>query len=118
MTHSDQIGCPRGKDHDARMDWVQRNGVRTGALIAWCHTCRAPLDATTPIPEVTFTDRERQGELRPWIRPGERYVEQDERNERIRQAYRDGVPQKDLAREFRLTTTRVGQIIHGTRRSA
>lgn len=39
----DVLRCPNGRDHDARMEWDEIGGMRTGAMIAWCHTCRAEI---------------------------------------------------------------------------
>ena len=39
----DVLVCPNGRDHDARMEWETVGLMRTGGMIAWCHTCHAEI---------------------------------------------------------------------------
>ncbi len=61
----DVLRCPHGVDHNARMEWQEIGGLRTGGLIAWCHTCDAPI----PRPKVSEPPPDtRRHKRRPYIR--------------------------------------------------
>lgn len=48
----DILLCPEGASHEVGMEWEMRSGMRTGKLIAWCHTCRrVVLPKDQPMPK-------------------------------------------------------------------
>jgi hypothetical protein len=59
--------CPTGERHNVRMEWETRNGLRTGALSAYCWTCRrvVPPLAIEPLEN---TKREQPHYIRDYMR--------------------------------------------------
>jgi hypothetical protein len=64
----DVLSCDQGKDHDVRMEWETRDGMRTGGMVAFCWTCRRrvpdPKVKLELVPEtVDYRNQQRSREL-------------------------------------------------------
>lgn len=119
VSATNRIDCPRDRAHRPRMIHERHFGVTTGRMIAWCFDCSRviPPNATTL---VTISEAERTGQP-AGRRKAEAPPDEDTRarNAAIRLAWaNESNSQVELALKYGLTTARVGQIIHGRRRSA